>query len=530
MTADQDVIIVGSGMSALIAAITLATEKNVKIFTKEPLVGGNSWRAQGGMAVAIDKEDRPQDHLQDTLEAGCYHNNVDMVSILVKEGLPRVKKWMKQGMAFDQEHGILSLGMEGAHRKRRILHAGGDQTGLRWMEFLHQQLKNHPNIQKYENEMVFDLVMENGECRGVVSKNTSGNVSVWRSSHTILATGGCGGIFEATTNDPSIVGDGIAMAYRAGAKVSDLEFMQFHPTLIKYNKKVVGLASEALRGEGAILVDQTGRKIMEGIHPLQDLAPRDVVARVIERETLSGNQVYLDITSIRQFEKRFPTITAMCKQAGIPLEKGRIPITTGAHFLMGGVVTDQFGRTTVPGLFAVGEVARTGVHGANRLASNSLLEALVFGERVGEYILEASGKPLSYVMHSNSFLTKAGGSYNLVFPKKEEIQKQVSRALGVERNEMNLTRFLHWLDAQQVKEHLLANRSNWSMEEVEIANMLLVTWLMAKSALERMESRGAHYRTDYPKTERNWDEKQVYHRNAIIQSEGRGTYCEQIIT
>ncbi|MDG5786367.1 L-aspartate oxidase [Evansella sp. AB-P1] len=508
MATDRDVIIVGSGMAALVAAMKLINEKNVKIFTKEPRTGGNSWRAQGGMAAAIHQEDSPFQHLQDTLEAGCFHNDPDMVSILVNEGLSRVKNWLKQGMTFDHHNGELSLGMEGAHRNRRILHAGGDQTGYKCMEFLHRQLKDHPNIQIFENEMVFDLIIGEGQCQGVLSKNHNGTIVEHRGGHTILATGGCGGLFEATTNDTAIIGDGLAMAYRAGAALSDLEFMQFHPTLIKYKGRVVGLASEALRGEGAILVDETGRKIMENVHLLKDLAPRDVVARVIERETHAGKQIFLDISAIVNFEKRFPTIYRLCKNAHIPLEKGLIPITTGAHFLMGGIVTDSNGRTTIPNLYAVGEAARTGVHGANRLASNSLLEALVFGERIGEFICKEPNMPTNYARKENQKLKKLLKN-TVKLPSKGEIQYFVSRSLGVVRNEQNLSKLIQWLEKWDIQSHFKIDRTLWRKEELEISNMMIIAFLMGKSALERTESRGAHYRTDYSLPLQEWDRKQI---------------------
>ncbi|MDQ0254179.1 L-aspartate oxidase [Evansella vedderi] len=534
---DKQVIIVGSGMAALITAVRLSKEKNVKLFTKNFSSGGNSWRAQGGMAAAIHEQDHPFDHLQDTLEAGCFHNDSKMVSILVEEGVVRTKKWIEQGMVFDKKNGDFSLGMEGAHRKRRILHAGGDQTGFHWMTFLHEQIAMQSNLLIYEKEAVIDFIVEEGECKGVLTKDGDGEIREYLASATILATGGCGGIFEATSNDPTIIGDGIAMAYRAGAAISDMEFMQFHPTLIKYNGKVIGLASEALRGEGARLVDSSGKFIMEGKHPLKDLAPRDVVARVIEQETKQGNQIYLDINPIKDFENCFPAIYSMCKNSQIPLEEGKIPVTIGAHFLMGGVMTDSVGRTTIPRLFAVGEVARTGVHGANRLASNSLLEALVFSERTAEFILQTHSQAS---FNGKKGFVKGGirkPSYSSLHPyhTKGEIRKRATYALGVERNGADMGELIRWLESSnQIDLHINNDRSQWTNEEIQCSNMLITTWLMASSAYQRTESIGAHFRVDYPtQDKRKWLGKQIMREletDIRLKRVGRGASNEQAIT
>ncbi|MBU9714801.1 L-aspartate oxidase [Evansella tamaricis] len=527
----RDVIIVGAGMAALISALTIAKEKNVKLFTKNFRSNGNSWRAQGGIAVAIHESDTPTEHLQDTLSAGCYHNDPRMVSILVSEGISRVRRWMEEGMTFDSgKNGELDFGMEGAHGKRRVLHAGGDQTGFHWMTFLHEQILAHSNIEIVEDEYVIDLIMNYGKCDGIFTKSKDGSTKEHYSLNTILATGGCGGLFEATSNDPSIIGDGIAMAYRAGARVADLEFLQFHPTLIVYKGRVIGLASEALRGEGAILVSSDGRAIMEGIDSRKELAPRDVVARVIERETNAGNQVFLDISSIQNFETRFPAIYKMCIEGGIPILHGRIPVSIGAHFLMGGVVTDSNGKTSVPGLYAVGEVARTGVHGANRLASNSLLEALVFGERTGEFIRDTFSDRKTLNEFTRPFV-KVYSSEEPNLPPRDEIQKRVTLALGVEREQKTLERFIDWLNEWDVSVLIQRERYSWSREGIECSNMLITSWLMATAALEREESRGAHYRTDYPNKNSIFScGKQIMRQLKTRQMTGRELGHEQTIT
>lgn len=488
------------------------------------------------MAAAIHEQDHPFEHLQDTLDAGCYHNDTKMVELLVNEGVHFVKKWIEAGMEFDKEDGELSLGMEGAHRKRRILHAGGDQTGFHCMTYLHRQIAMSSNIEICENERVIDLIIDSGECQGVLTKDEKGKITEHQSSVTILATGGCGGIFEATSNDPEIIGDGIAIAYRAGAALSDMEFMQFHPTLIKYNGKVVGLASEALRGEGARLIDESGNYIMEREHSLKDLAPRDVVARVIERETNKGNQIYLDITAISNFEKRFPAIYSMCKNSQVPIGEGKIPVVIGAHFLMGGVVTDSFGQTTIPRLFAVGEVARTGVHGANRLASNSLLEALVFSERAGEFILDEWDSYSKKLRHKDGLKLVTYEKVPITLPSKQEIQNRATCALGVERNGEELNQLIKWLEMDnQIHTHINTDRNQWSKDQLAISNMLITTWLISKAALKRNESIGAHYRTDFPTRDiKNWQGKQIIHKKGDCATAGlflqRGKSNEQAAT
>ncbi|WP_088035852.1 L-aspartate oxidase [Evansella clarkii] len=508
----HDVIIIGGGMSALVAANKLAGKMNVKIFTKKLKNNCNSWRAQGGIAAAVHNNDSPFHHYSDTLKAGCLHNDHGAVSLLVKEGVTRLNRWIAAGMSFDTDSsGSYLLGMEGAHGKRRILHAGGDQTGVRMMQYLYDKAALSSDIQIYENEQAVELLSEGGKCSGIITKGTGGRICGHRAHFTILATGGCGALFQQTSNDTSIIGDGIAMAYRAGAALSDLEFLQFHPTLIVQNGKTAGLASEAIRGEGAILTDEKGCPIMKGVHPLKDLAPRDIVARVIEGYVRQKKQVYLDITPINNFRERFPAIYKICQDAGISLDSNRIPVSPGAHFLMGGVLTDTFGRTTLPGLYAIGETARTGVHGANRLASNSLLEALVFSERAAESILIEAEKITPAQIRHNQHFEKQNTSCKVpALPSRKEIQSKITVSLGVERNEEKLKSLEAWLQEQGAEYHAYADRTGWNREKIERSNMLLTAWLMARSALERTESRGAHYRTDFPKPDQYaWQGKQI---------------------
>jgi L-aspartate oxidase len=381
-----DVLIIGSGIASLTVAAKLCKEKNVVIITKKKIRNSNSMLAQGGVAVAIAEDDHWKSHFDDTMNAGCYANREEMVELLVKEGQRTIQSLIKEGMAFDRdEEGNLLLGKEGAHRARRILHAGGDRTGAFLTEYMIKRVQEHATI--IEDETVIDLIVRNKTCVGVITRTEEGNVQKYVAQHIVLATGGIGGIYRYTSNAQVITGDGLAMAYRAGCELEDLEFVQFHPTMLYVNGYACGLVSEAVRGEGAILVTSTGGRVMQGVHEMEDLAPRDIVSREIYQRLLQKERVFLDISMITHFEKRFPAITELCHRHDISVEEGLIPVVPGAHFHMGGIKTNQHGETSISRLYAVGEVACQGVHGANRLASNSLLEGLVYGSRLGELLL-----------------------------------------------------------------------------------------------------------------------------------------------
>ena len=385
-----NVIIIGSGIAALQMAKKLSHKLNVIMFTKKSVTISNSYLAQGGIAVALSASDDADKHYRDTLEAGRYHNNSEAVAIMTKEAPDMIKELLNEGCAFDRdESGQLKLGLEGAHSEKRIVHGGGDATGKTIIDFLKTQM-DHVTV--YENMTVYDLIMAENRCIGVKVKGSDGKSSNVFADHVVLATGGLGQIYSFTSSAETITGDGIALAYRAGAELSDMEFIQFHPTLLYVDGKAVGLVSEAVRGEGARLMTEDGTYIMEGIHPYKDLAPRHVVSQTIYNTINKGHTVYLDISSIQDFEKHFPTVASICRDHGINLSDGKLPVVPGCHFLMGGIRTDLNGRTSIPGLYAIGEAACTGVHGANRLASNSLLEGLFFGSKVADYINHTIGK------------------------------------------------------------------------------------------------------------------------------------------
>ncbi|WP_051314653.1 L-aspartate oxidase [Alteribacter aurantiacus] len=484
----KTVIILGSGLAALTTAKELSTDCDVIIFTKQ--TQGSSWRAQGGIAAAIDENDHPNLHLEDTLFAGVDHCNQEAATILVKEGTQAVREWLAEGMAFDKDNkGALALSLEGAHSVRRILHAGGDQTGKRMME---HRVGTCLSIALVSDKSVVDLIIKEGSCKGISVKTKAGEVEHVFGDAVVIATGGYGGLYETSSTDPGLVGEGIALAYRAGARLSDLEFTQFHPTLLWTNNGGGGLVSEAVRGEGGILVNDQGDRIMAH-YELKDLAPRDVVARVLYENVKQGRKVYLDISGVPQFTERFPTITSMCKNAGINLDEKKIPVRPGAHFSIGGIHTDVNGCSSVHRLYAIGEVACTGVHGANRLASNSLLETIVFGKRAAKHILK-NDNPQEHTLGT----TRRVNLKPTHFPDQTTIRRVITDKVGIEKDNKGLTRAIAWFEDHYVKHHLHSLREQWTDEEIERSNMLIVGWLLASSSLLRTESRGTHYRCDYP--------------------------------
>lgn len=497
-----DVIVVGSGLAAFMTAKHLSEHMNVMVFTKLTKQNNNSNLAQGGIAAAIRADDHWVHHFEDTIEAGVHHNNRDAVTILTMEGPQAVQSIIDEGMEFDYEpSGKLSFGHEGAHSQRRIIHAGGDQTGKKLMNFV----QNRVNVEMKENETVVQLLAHDNTIYGVQTITDDGNRNVYYAPSVVLATGGAGGLYYYTSNDSSITGTGLAMAYEIGAKLVDLEFMQFHPTLLSIGRKAVGLISEAVRGEGAYLVNDAGEKIMKGKHRLEDLAPRDVVARVIYKEIQKGNRVFLNISVVENFMSRFPSITSLCKQYGISLEKNLIPVVPGAHFFMGGIETNLQGETSIEGLYAVGEAACNGVHGANRLASNSLLECLVFTKRVAERIMRKGAVIGNIQFVRNNKKIQCPSYYPL--PRKREIQQKMMDYAGIVRTEEGLLTLKTWL--QQYEQAWEIPLQYEQKEDIEIAQMLQLCFLIVQSALAREESRGAHYRADFPYVKNEWEQKKV---------------------
>lgn len=504
-----DVLIIGSGVAALQLAKKLRRDLNVIIITKSAVKNGNSYMAQGGIAAALGINDHPSKHYMDTLEAGRFHNDFDAVLALTNEAPSLINSLFEEGCMFDRDsNGFLALGREGAHTENRIVHGGGDATGKTVIDFM--LLKKHENIRILENMHVFDLLINesDGRCIGAKGKDTNGNIHRFFSEHVVLATGGCGQLYEFTSNAETVTGDGIALAYRAGAKIVDMEFIQFHPTLLYKDGKALGLVSEAVRGEGGRLVTDEGKPIMEGIHPQGDLAPRHVVSQTIYNLLKEGKSVFLDISPIENFKSRFPTITDICEQNEVNISLGRIPVSPGSHFLMGGIKTDLLGRSSIPGLYAIGEAACTGIHGANRLASNSLLEGLFFGKKLAEWINEQPACEFGDKDPS----PESGGVSPLpeYLPSITEIKAKMMKHAGIIRTKEGLLKQLAWLESFQIEKWIAAELDDLSQDEITRACMLITAWLVTNSALKRTESRGGHFRQDFPfENNHEWLRKRI---------------------
>lgn len=508
---NDDVLIIGSGIAALQLAVQLNNDVNVRILTKEKLRIANSYLAQGGIAAALGANDAPSKHIVDTLEAGRFHNNQKAVQQVINAAPDLIMNIARQGDIFDKDQtGKLSLGMEGAHSVKRIVHGGGDATGKNVMEFLINKLKLKGNIAVEENVFAFELLLnpERKRCVGVKAKTSDGSIQRFYGKHVIIATGGCGQLYTYTSNAITVSGDGIAMAYLAGAEIIDMEFNQFHPTLLYINGETKGLISEAVRGEGATLVTEDGTHIMAGVHPLKDLGPRHVVSQRIYEYLKKGKQVYLDISKIEKFSKRFPSITSICEDNGIRISEGKIPVAPGSHFLMGGIKTDLIGRSSIAGLYAIGEASCTGLHGANRLASNSLLEGLFQGEQLSNWINEAEKEPQVFV-HDYFYYQPKEEKTNL--PEIEKIKELMMERVGIVRNKVNLKKQKAWLAEYRAEKIHLDTCSTTDMTKVF---MLVIAKLITESALTRTESRGGHFRSDYPKEDdNNWLRKSIIHND-----------------
>lgn len=512
-------IIVGGGIAALQLAHHLKPEFKVLLLTKGKLRSSNTYRAQGGIAAAVGQDDLPHIHFEDTIRAGQDYHNYEEVTALVNEGPFLIGELQQEGLHFDQNSsGCLDLGLEGAHSRKRIVHCGGDESGKRIAEHLIRMQK--PDLAIRENRFVFELILDRTTktCVGVKAFDEEGNVERYYGRHIVLATGGVGGLYEQTSNDLSITGDGIALAYRAGAEIADMEFVQFHPTLLTAGGQTYGLVSEAVRGKGARLVNSEGKFIMNGKHPLGDLAPRHIVAHEMNARRLKGEEVFLDITTIHDFQDKFPTISKLCNKNGISIKEGKLPVSPGCHFLMGGIVADSVGRTSVPRLYAIGETAMTGVHGANRLASNSLLEGLYYGRKLALYINELENDSILFEpSESLAFPARTGRA---ILPEQDEIRSRMMKNAGMIRTERGLAEMENWLD-QFAYEGPLDGKS---VSEIQTMFMLQTAKLIVRGALLRKESRGAHIREDYP------DESEQYGNIHIIQTkkgiEMRDRHCE----
>lgn len=507
-----DVIIIGSGIAALQLATKLTKSLNVILLTKRDITMGNSYMAQGGVAAALSLGDDPYLHYLDTLEAGAHHNNAEAVLEMTKGAPELIKGLWQAGCSFDEdEHGKLLLGMEGAHSMNRIVHSGGDATGKHMVDFLLGNVEE--NISVEQSVFVYELILNGNRCIGVKAKLPDGTNEVYCAGHVVLATGGCGQVYSFTSNADSATGDGMALAYRAGAELADMEFVQFHPTLLFVDGKTRGLVSEAVRGEGAILVTAEGKRIMEGIHPLLDLAPRHIVSQTIYDYSKKGTRIFLDISAIANFSARFPTITQLCTEHGVKVEKGLIPVVPGSHFIMGGVKTDLNGRTSIHGLYAIGEVAYTGIHGANRLASNSLLEGMFVGGNLADW--------LNTYGAANSFteIPDVQSQYYSMpdLPDIQELKNRMMDLTGIVRTKESLSAQKEWLGQLGLHEWLDASLDHLTAAEINKLFMYITACMITDSALERTESRGGHYRDDFPHEDNyNWMKRQIIHKRKTV--------------
>ena len=493
-----DFLVIGSGIAGLRAAIALAETGDVVMLTKADPRESNTGYAQGGIAAAIGPDDSSDLHFSDTIAAGdglCVH---EAVRVLVTDGPKYVRELIEWGVAFDRDaSGLPALGREAAHSVRRVLHAR-DTPGREIGRVLWQKVQSHPRVRVFDDALAMSLLTHDGECRGAAFIDRSGQIEQVEAARTLIATGGAGQVFRETTNPAIATGDGIAMAFEAGARVTDLEFIQFHPTALSVEGAPRFLLSEALRGEGAWLVNAQGERFMHRYESAGDLASRDLVARAIVREVeRTGAPVFLSMVHLDQdyVRRRFPAITDACRQAGLDLATDKIPVSPAAHYAMGGVETDLDGRTSIAGLFAAGEAACTGVHGANRLASNSLLEGLVFGARAAE----AMARPLStatlFAVAGEPMTSRAECAGDA--PATPVVRDLMWRHAGLLRSREPLEDLVTRLSAWWGQ--LSGTRSTASDREFRrLSSLVTVSLLIARAALRRQESRGGHFRTDFP--------------------------------
>jgi L-aspartate oxidase len=495
-----DFLIIGSGVAGLRAAIELAEYGQVLVVTKDKASESSTEYAQGGIAVVMSDEDTVGIHFDDTLKAGDGLCKEEAVRMLVEEGPERIAELISWGAEFDREGLKLALTLEAAHSRRRILHAHGDSTGKELERVLLKKVRSLSSVKKYPFAFTTDLIIQGGECHGAFVLREK-KVTALFAKATILATGGAGQIFSRTTNPPVATGDGMAIAFRAGAELEDMEFVQFHPTSLYSPAAPQFLLSESIRGEGATLLNAAGRRFMEDYHPMAELAPRDVVSRAIISEMVKtkSNHVYLDLRHMgKDFVKnRFPRIYATCLRYDVDITEDPVPVSPAAHYMMGGVKTNLDGETNIRGLYAAGEVACTGVHGANRLASNSLLEGLVFGARAGSAALQSTVKPDAALVRSEEPAISLVGESEAV---KRVLRRLMWEKAGIIRCGSSLG---------EAKEKLRSFSSiiggNYlTRHELEIKNMLTVAALIVEAALSRKGSVGAHYRTDCKDRGRNW--------------------------
>lgn len=500
-----DFVVVGGGLAGLYSAYHLSRRGSVALIAQGAVEDSNSYHAQGGIAAVSAPGDTTGEHYDDTIVAGVYLNDPDAVRVLTEEAPARISEVVGMGMTFDKTpNGQTALGLEGGHHHHRILHAGGDDTGHRISDFMIRQVRAQEAITLFEHHEALELIVREGRCRGIlVYDKEAHRIEPFLAGSVILATGGCGALFSPTTNPPTALGDGCALAHEGGAELRDMEFIQFHPTGLYTETDHAFLISEAVRGEGAILLNDHDEPFMKGRHPLADLAPRDVVAREIFREMKKSGASHVRL-SLRHLDPerirhRFPTITAYLDSLGIDITR-EIPVAPAAHYTVGGIATDLEGHTSLPGLYAVGEAASTGVMGANRLASNSLIECLVYGKRVAE---RAEGDPVDLTDLPEESVPSLGREQSEEWyrtegkPIEEKCARLMTAYCGIIRRGDELRRLIVQLGTEEERVRPLSRDNVYALMTLR---RLHLSTLIARSALSREESRGCHYREDFTAT------------------------------
>lgn len=501
-----DVLIIGAGIAGTRAALEVDPSLRTVMLTKDQISHSNSSWAQGGIAGVLDPLDDVAHHVRDTMAAGKGMCDEETVRLVVEEGPESIRELIAYGAEFDRVEGEIALTLEGGHSHPRVAHALGDATGQEVMRAMHETAAARENIEIWQRTFTIDLLTEDGICKGALVWNANhGRTFVW-AKQTILCTGGAGAMYRETTNPSIATADGHALAFRAGCEVRDMEFMQFHPTVLYIAGSSRHLITEAVRGEGAHLVDVNGYRFMPDYDDALELAPRDVVSQAITQQMARTSHpcVYLDLSPIDddQIRSRFPHIGKVCRDFGLDITSDRIPVRPGAHYMIGGVTTDSAGGTSLPGLWAAGEVTSTGLHGANRLASNSLLEGVVFGSRCGRNASNAAlDQPDSFTapcLHSPTGLPHSGDESLDLADIRNSLRSLMWRNVGISRNARDLQSARHQMDfwANYVCRRDLLEPAGW-----ELQNMMLIGRVMATAAMMRKESRGVHLRSDFLQTD-----------------------------
>ncbi len=512
-----DCLVIGAGIAGLRAAIEAADSQsgrgcNVIIVCKGTIYDSNTWQAQGGIASVLDKKDSFESHITDTLTTGCGISNKKVTELVVRQGPELIEQLLRWGTDFDLTDGHIAMTLEGGHSHPRIAHAHGDETGRVIAQTLINKVRQNPNIKVIENFFAIDLLTEDNKCTGIIGHDKHRGLQIIWAADTILATGGSGQLYRETTNPEIATGDGIAMAYRAGVVLRDLEFVQFHPTTLYIAGASRALITETLRGEGAVLLDSNGQRFMKEYHEAAELAPRDIVSRAILAQMLKTNSthVYLDIRNFdkKYFAKRFPLINELCESFNLDVSRDLIPVRPSAHYMIGGVKTDMKAATSIKNLYACGEAASTGLHGANRLGSNSLLEGLVFGKITGQIVSQGTKTTTAHIRHSpikyripHSDRTRLDTA-----DIRNSLRALMWRNVGINRKAQPLKEAEEIIRFWQryVMDKVFESTAGW-----ECQNMLTVSLLIARAAQERAESRGVHFRSDFPKTDNERFKKHI---------------------